>query len=443
MRARLQNACGGRRAALALGLIFLVGLGLRLDYAIRAPQHPVADAETYARISRALYEGDGFTQGPGYENLQSASNYQPGLPLAVAGLYELRRAPDERFARIILALLSSLAIPFSFAIGRRLAGPGAGLIAAGALAVYPALLEYSAMLMTEPVGTALLAGSVLLMLRARERERPWPWAATGLAIGVLVMLRPEYLPFVLILPALMLLRGGDQAGRGRRLRLAGLMAACACLVLLPWTVRNFIAFERLVPVSTGGGQILYEGSYIPAGPNPEDITSDLFAEYPWIRRQLGPLPWVAYRGLALAALAHREHPGENTDAALTSMAIDNYADAARGEPARLAGFVAGKVWFAWTDPTRGVMRSPPWRALQILLLAGAALGLVVGLLRRQFDVVAIAAVLVVVTLMQALFIASPRRTLVLLPLLSALAGLGATWLWTEAQSLKVWRGSSH
>ncbi len=452
MRARLENACGGRRAAVALALVFLLGLGLRLDYAIRAPQHPVDDARAYARISRALYEGEGYTQGPGFGYLQSASNYQPGLPLFVTGLYEVRRAPDERFARIVLALLSSLAIPFAFAIGRRLGGPVgrradfgglspeigpsaavvAGLMAATVVAVYPALLEYTGMLMTEPVGTALLAGTVLLLLRARERERPWPWAATGLAIGALAMLRPEYLLLVLVLPALMLLPWHrDAAGRGRRLRLAALMAGCALLVLAPWTVRNFIAFERLVPVSTGGGQVLYEGSYLPAGPNPENITDHLLAEYPWIRRQLGPLPGPIYRGQAVAALAHRLHPGENTDTALTGMAIDAYWTAARSEPLDLAGFLAGKVWFAWTDPARGVMRFPLWRALQIALLAAAALGLAVSLARRRFDVAAIAAVLLVVTLVQGLYIASPRRTLTLLPLTSALAGYGAVWLWAQ------------
>jgi hypothetical protein len=45
-----------------------------------------------------------------------------------------------------------------------------------------------------------------------------------------------------------------------------------------------------------------------------------------------------------------------------------------------------------------------------------------------------------ITALSALLVASPRRVLVLLPLLAALAGIGATWLW--AQSLKVGRGSS-
>jgi 4-amino-4-deoxy-L-arabinose transferase-like glycosyltransferase len=433
----VRELCGGRRRAGLLAAVVLLGLVLRLDYAIRAPQHPVDDARAYARISRALFEGEGYTQGREFEHLQSASNYQPGLPLLLTGIYELRGAADEEAARILLALASSVAIVFAFLIGRRLAGPTAGLLAAAATAIYPALLEYSGMLMTEPLGTALLSGMLLLYLRAREGTRAWPWAASGAAIGALAMLRPEYLLFALVLPALALVPWGRGRRGGRReLGMAALMAACALGVVLPWTVRNYIAFERVVPISTGGGQVLYEGSYLPAGPDPEDITPDLLARYPWIRRQLGPLPGPIYRGQAVAALAHRRHPGENTDAALTAMAVDAYAHAAAHEPLRLAGFLAGKVWLAWTDPARGVMRSPPWRALQIALLAAAAVGLAVGLARRRFDVLAIAAILLAVTVAQATFIASPRRTLTLLPLIAALAGAGLVWAiaWPRAHS---------
>jgi 4-amino-4-deoxy-L-arabinose transferase-like glycosyltransferase len=428
VRERLERACGGRWRAAILIAITLLGLGLRLGYAIEAPHQPVDDAEAYARISRALFEGEGYTQGSDFAYLQSASNYQPGLPLFVTGIYELRGAADEETARIVLALLSVLAIPFAFMLGRRLAGPNAGLIAALPVAIYPALLEYTGMLMTEPVGTALLAGMVLLYLRARSEALAWPWAATGIAIGALAMLRPEYLLFVAVLPALAVLpwRGGAPGNR-RRLGLAALMAGCAVLVVLPWTVRNYVAFERVVPISTGGGQVLYEGGYIEAGPDPEDITPHLVEHYPWIERELGPLPGPIYRGQAVAALAHREHPGENTDVALTGMAIDAYADAATGEPLELVGFLAGKVWLAWTDPARGVMSSPLWRALQVALLLAAAAGLAIGLARRRFEVVAIASILLVVTLVQAAFIASPRRTLALLPLISALAGAGLVW----------------
>jgi hypothetical protein len=427
---RFQRAFGGRRRALIVVAVFALGLGLRLHYAVEAPNHPVDDARAYARIAHALFAGEGFTQGdgPGYRHLQSASNYSPGLPLLAAGIYEIRGGADERVARVLLALLSSLAVLFAFFLGKRLGGPTAGVIATIPTAIYPALLEYGGMLMTEPLGTALLAGAILAFLWACGDRRPWPWACAGLLLGAVAMLRPEYIALLVVLPALALLRlRGANGPRQDSLARPALMAACACLVLVPWTIRNFVVFDRLVPISTGGGQVLYEGSYIPAGPDPERIGPVFLASHPWIRSELGPQPGPIYRGQAVALLAAREHPGEDTDRALQSMAIHAYLDAATEKPLTLAGFLVGKAWLAWTDPGRDVMRLPVWRGMQLLLLLGAAIGLAVGLARRSFEAVALATLILTVTAIQITFIASPRRTLMLLPELSALAGLGLTW----------------
>jgi hypothetical protein len=213
------------------------------------------------------------------------------------------------------------------------------------------------------------------------------------------------------------------------------MLACACLALVPWTVRNLVELDRLVPVSTGGGQLLYEGSYLPAGPDPERITPVFLAEHPWIRRKLAPRPGPIYRGQAVAALAERRHPGEEADPALRRMGLEAYGDALTGEPLELAGFLAGKVWLAWTGPARETMEMPFWRAFQLALVLAAAIGLAVGLARRSREAIAIAIVLLAITLIQAIFIASPRRTLMLLPEISALAGLGLAWLWQRRDSL--------
>lgn len=428
---RVQRRLGGRAAALCFLAIFALGLGLRLDYAIRAPNHPVDDARAYARISTALYGGEGFTQGdgPGYRHLQAASNYAPGLPLLTAAIYEVGGGVNEEAARIVYALIGSLAIPLAFFLGRRLGGPGAGLIAMAPVAIYPALLEYGGMLMTEPLATTVLAGALLSLLRATELRRSLPWVGAGLLLGALAMLRPEYAILIPLLPALALLRLYRGEGRFRRglLRGPAIAFGCACLVVLPWTVRNFVVFERLVPISTGGGQLLYEGSYLPAGPDPERIVPVLLEREPWIGRELGPQPGPIYRGQAVALLAAREHPGEEADVALRGMAVDAYGHALVHEPLRLTGFIAGKTWLAWTAPARDVMRLPLWRAMQILLLIAAAIGLGVGLVRRRFEAVLLATVFAAFTLVQMIFIASPRRTLVLAPELGALAGLGVLW----------------
>src|SRR4051812_36243936 len=133
---------GGRVGLVALIAILLLGFGLRVDEAWQG-RAPVFDAAAYAKIAANLDRGNGFTLGNG--TTQPASNYSPGLPLFAAGVYRLTGGVHERTARVILALLGTLSVLFTYLIGRRLSGPVAGLVGAAAIAIYPALLEYQGM----------------------------------------------------------------------------------------------------------------------------------------------------------------------------------------------------------------------------------------------------------------------------------------------------------
>ena len=44
----------------------------------------------------------------------------------------------------------------------------------------------------------------------------------------------------------------------------GLMVVALLLPIVPWTVRNIVVLDRLVPISTGGGKALYVGTFYPA-----------------------------------------------------------------------------------------------------------------------------------------------------------------------------------
>ena len=162
---------GGPIGIAALLVILAVGLGLRFGEAWDG-RAPVYDAAAYSGIAANLEDGEGFTLGP--HATQPASNYSPGIPLLSAALYELTGGVHERTARIVLALLGTLAILFSYLIARRLSGPFAGLCASAAVAVYPALVEYQGMLMGEPLAATLLSGAVLAMLWAADTGRTSP-----------------------------------------------------------------------------------------------------------------------------------------------------------------------------------------------------------------------------------------------------------------------------
>jgi hypothetical protein len=443
---------GGRWGLLALVAILLLGLGLRVGYAVEG-KPPVYDAKAYARIAAHLEDGRGFTAGR--HATQPSTNYSPGLPLLVAGIYEVTGGVDGELARIVLAVIASFAVLFTYLLGRRLGGVAAGLIGAVAVAIYPAFLEYGGMLMGEPLAATLVSGGVLALLWAGDGEGTtwWRWALAGLTLGALSLVRPEYLAVSFLLALLVLVRGvwlsfasrrngkdnhcsgASSAGWGRALGAAVLVVLGICVAVAPWTVRNAIALERFVPVSTGGGQVLFAGSYLPSGGDPEEVGAEVVERHPEL---FAPHAVKKLRlEQILARLAHARYPELEADRALSKMGRERLEDAITEDPAGYVEFVATKIGRVWSHGPRAVMHEEIWEALHWVLLGLGLIGLAALLWARRWEAVVIAVVFLAITAVSALLVASPRRVVVLLPLLAACAGYGAVWL--DAQSLKLGR----
>ncbi|MDO5554587.1 MAG: phospholipid carrier-dependent glycosyltransferase [Planctomycetia bacterium] len=133
-----------------------------------------------------------------------------------------------------------------------------GSLAAGLLvAVDPILLAQSRVVMTETLATflAILIWWILahVSLAERERSRYALTAVTGLLTGVATLCRPAFLGWAgLVALALLLTRRGRAFSPGQCVTfLLGLT-----LVILPWTVRNFIYFNRVIPTTTHDGYTL-------------------------------------------------------------------------------------------------------------------------------------------------------------------------------------------
>jgi len=446
---------GGRIGLAALVAVLLLGLGLRLGEAWDG-RPPVYDAKAYAAIAANLSEGEGFTVGPGAT--QPSSNYSPGLPLFVAGLYEVTGGVHERLARVVLAVIGALSALFAYLIGRRLmvgrpphrpgsseVGAAAGserslkngrygaqnsasvwpaLAGATVVAIYPALLEYQGMLMSEPLAATLLSGGALAALWAWDGG--WSrWLLPGGLFGALALARPEYLGVAVLVAIVIAVRELPHDWRPSLLR-AAVFFGVALVVIAPWTIRNAVALDRLVPISTGGGQVLFAGTYLPSDGDPERVGAEVVAEHPDL---FSPQDAQRLRlEQILARLAAEQHPGTETDKALSKMGKEQLWDDISEEPVEYVGFVASKIGRIWSHGPRDVMREPVWAVLHWALVAFAMFGLALLAWRRRWDALLIGIILLAITAVSALLVASPRRVLVLVPLLAALASVSGGWL---------------
>jgi hypothetical protein len=239
---------------------------------------------------------------------------------------------------------------------------------------------------------------------------------------------------------------------------AGVLALALVVVIAPWTVRNAIVLDRFVPLSTGGGQVLFAGTYLPSDGNPQKVGGEVLQRNPSILRRLAtqhpsPLtdatsprlllsqvtppveatpPEILGQRIVspesvslekiLATLAARRHPGMESDAALAQMGRAQLWHDIRDQPLDTAGFTLRKVTRIWARGQRDVMEETGWAIFHgILVLLGLA-GLAVLALRRRWEAAVIGTIFFAITAISALLVASPRRVLVLIPLVAALAG---------------------
>jgi 4-amino-4-deoxy-L-arabinose transferase-like glycosyltransferase len=232
----------GRLAAIAV-----LGLFIRLLYTGLNRAYPViGDALTFHKDAAHLAAGEGFRRA--FEHTPTAEH--PPLHIVWLALIDLLGGHGTLAQKFVMCFVGTGTVVALGFLGRRVAGPGAGLIAAGIAAVYPLLWVIDGSLMSE-TWYALLITLTLLAAFAYADAPSWKRAAVlGLCIGLATMTRGEAIGLLILLAAPLAWRV-QPAWRGR-LRAFGVILAAFLVLLAPWTTRNLLTFEEPVLISTNG-----------------------------------------------------------------------------------------------------------------------------------------------------------------------------------------------
>jgi 4-amino-4-deoxy-L-arabinose transferase-like glycosyltransferase len=243
----------GRRFGVVLAVIVGVGVGLRaLQTLLVAPWPPAIfnDEAYYSTLAHLVASGHGFVRPAEYfgEHLSiPTAERAPLFTTFVAGLYKLGFSGGD--GRLVGLFTGGGTIVALGLLGRRLAGERAGLIAAGLAALYPILIAADGAMMTESTYGVFAAFALVVAYRLLDRPSLGFALLLGALLGLAALARGEAL---LLLPLLLL---AIVRGRGGWRTAAGVVAMFA-IVIMPWTIRNWSAFDRPVLIATEGGETL-------------------------------------------------------------------------------------------------------------------------------------------------------------------------------------------
>jgi 4-amino-4-deoxy-L-arabinose transferase-like glycosyltransferase len=251
-----------RRDAL---LAFGVALASRLALVAWAHgRFPAAeDGHYYDVLARRLASGGGYTWLWPDGAVTFVAHYPVGYPAMLALAYVLFGA-SPAVAMIVNALLGAAS---AYAAHRIVAVEGIARwrpLAAGlAVALHPALVPYTAAVMTEGVTASLLVVAAAAASRAGRAARAWPWLlALGVTMGVATLVRPQSLVLAPVLGALAV---RPETAVRVRLAHAAVVTATALACVAPWTSRNCARMHRCALVSVNGGWNLLIGTQTSSG----------------------------------------------------------------------------------------------------------------------------------------------------------------------------------
>jgi hypothetical protein len=211
----------------------------------------------------------------------------PLYPYFIAVVY----APFQSLTAVkwCQVVCSALLVPAVSCVGERCFSRPVGLVAGAIAAFYPELVWFSVHFWAETLFMALLWWGFERLLASRDGA--WgPAVLAGLLWGLATLTRETVLYFLPIAALFLAWR----AGAPGVLR-AGAFVLIALVTIAPWTWRNWVVFETLIPVSTAGGLNLYQGN---AFENGEPLSrEEVYRRYDAIHGRAEQYRWARAQGI--------------------------------------------------------------------------------------------------------------------------------------------------
>lgn len=234
-------------------IIFLLSLIVRISFIFLSDYPKKAlefyDAPSWNGVALNLLDKKGFLEPSG----EPTSVRPPVYPLFLATIYSIFGV-NYKVVYIIQSVLSSLTNVILFLLFRKI-NYKVALISSFISIFWPPFVVYSSIICSETLYTFLLLLFILLLLKSNTYKS---FVALGVLLGAINLTRSTITFYTIFLIFYYIILKIDY----KKILKIILMTVVSFVVVFPWTLRNWYAFNRFLLINTAAGELFWSGTYM-------------------------------------------------------------------------------------------------------------------------------------------------------------------------------------
>jgi 4-amino-4-deoxy-L-arabinose transferase-like glycosyltransferase len=248
---------------LALFTFAIIPRAAWVAYNDRPPQG-LNDPTLYAYFGDSIADGAGYVRPTG----EKFAYYPVGYP---ATLGALKKAGDifgcgrSTFSiKMMNGMFGAITVLLLYLMVSRMFDRRTGIVAGVLLSVFPGQIYYSGAVLSEPLFTLMWIGALTVLMWKPWSRDGMPWYqlfAAGVLLSYATMTRGITLAFPPVLMAVWLFH---LHSKKRAVVQALIVWAGIAVLVVPWSIRNTVAFGQITGPSTNLGDDLCIGNYFGA-----------------------------------------------------------------------------------------------------------------------------------------------------------------------------------
>lgn len=231
--------------------IILIGLFLRLLWAIAVPVVPLSDSNAYDVFAQNLAKGNGF--GWGVNDL--TAYWPPGTSFIYAIFYKIF---GHTYWPIIIfnLLIAAATIWVTMYLAEKWFNQQIAILTGFILAFWPAQIQFTTVLASELIFTVLIMVALWLWL-----EEKFSLRSRAIGVGVIMAAACYVRPTALLIPFLLLcFRIFRTREIFKTVTATLVMLIVMAIIIAPWSYRNTQLFGEFTLISTNSGPVLWMGN---------------------------------------------------------------------------------------------------------------------------------------------------------------------------------------